>query len=298
MQHIRFSLSILLIIVSSSCATLNQANFRSMRPTRFEPLTLEPALEANELRVDLIRQSESVKVNDTTSEDRDTPYHPLGFDLGNGMFFDLNGNLSFRLDELLGVSDQDCWSAMETNRRKLRWPNQIYSFCDGYLTVRYPRNQREWELNHQATEGNTISVMYRNRLKYAVEFNDRDVVYRGRRRILETIHQDGEGQYYLKKGWWREHYRLVGDRLFLDRDYIIERTNDNRTLKIIKPGWFSRTLHTIEKSNDQIYIYDRNFRGIRIDFSENGISVYHNRKFAKGWQLTREASQPNNLELR
>lgn len=286
MRYNLYPLSLLLILLTGSCATLNVTEFRSTESTQFEPLKLEPALEANELRVDLIRQSESVQVNDSTSENSDTPYHPLGFDLGNGIFFDLNGNLSFQLDELLGVSDRDCWSVMETNRRNQRRPNRIYSFCNGYLTVRYPPGRRQRELNHQTTEGMITSVMFRNRLKYAVDFNGPDIVYRGRRRILETLHKAEEGQYYRKYGLWRDNYRLNGDRLLLDRDYIIERTNDNRTIRIIRPGWRGRTLYTIEKKTNQIYIYDRIFRGIRIDLSHDGISVYHNQRFMTGWKLT------------
>ena len=280
-RYIPFAL--LLTLMASSCATLNVSDIRSMNRVTFEPLSLQPALEASGLRIDLIRQTTDVQVNDSTTETHDTDYHPVGFDIGNGIFFDLNGNLSFRLETLLGVSGSECYEAMQTSRRHQRRADRIYTNCDGRLTVRYPPGRREREVNHRVIDGNTTSVMYRNRLLYAVEFREESLVYRGRRNKWETIHRSGEDQYYVRHGFWRNHYRLEGGQVFLDNDYIITQDDANRRIRIIRPGWLGRTFYTIERSENHIYIYGQGYRGKRIDLIPQGLDVYDNRRFSSGW---------------
>ncbi len=286
MRSIYFTLILLLVLLTGSCATLDITSLRDSERIPFEPLELHPHIETTELRIDLVRQTEEYQVNDTTKENRDTPYHPLGFDLGNGLFYDLSGNLSFRLDELLGITNRDCYSVKEISRRNQKKADRIYSFCDNELSVSYPPGRRQHELNHLVFNGKTTSVMYRSRFLYAVDFNDRTTVYRGKKRKWDTLHKSGENHYYRRKGWWRENFVLEGNRLDLNRDYILERTDKNRKIRILKPALFAtRTVLTIEKNADNLYIYDRGYSGKKIEFTGSGLIVFRNRIFESGWTL-------------
>ncbi|MEQ8532406.1 MAG: hypothetical protein RIB86_11165, partial [Imperialibacter sp.] len=65
-----------------------------------EPVVIRPAFDRYSLRADLIRQKTYSYINDQYHE-QPVSYHPLGFELGNGLFFDLNKNLSLDLAYLL-----------------------------------------------------------------------------------------------------------------------------------------------------------------------------------------------------
>jgi hypothetical protein len=274
-----------LALFTGSCATLNISDISN--PDRgFEPLRLEPAIETNDLRIDLVRHTSDVQINDSTTETHDTPYHPLGFNLGNGMFYDLNGNLSFRLDELLGIRENDCWSLEQTMRKRQKRADYVYSFCDNILDISYPPGRRKHYQYHRITEDNTTSVLFRNRLLYAVEFNDKTVVYRGKRRKWDTLVNKGENRYYRKMGWWRENFSLMDGTLYLDRDYFIELSEGNRKIRIIRPGFLiNRPLLTLSRTGQNLYIYDRRLAGTRIEFTEEGLNVYRNRTFIEGWKI-------------
>ena len=274
-----------LLLLTVSCATLDITGLQQGEKEAFEPLILKPSLEATGLRIDLIREQESYRVNDSIEEMRDSPYHPLGFDLGNGLFYDLDGNLSLRLEDLLGVRGNPCYSISHTRRKRQLWADQVFTFCQGELTVAYPPGKRERHVLRLEFDGNSTRVMHRIRLDYAVDFNDQTIVYRGKRRKWDTLHKRDENHYYRAKFLWRENYLLEGGHLDLNRKYLIELINQDRTLRVLRPGLFGyRTLTTIEKSGDNLYLFERGgFRGKRIVMTGNGLHIYQNRNFSEGW---------------
>ncbi len=279
-------LALILLIMSSSCATLNVADIRNLDRTEFEPLTLKPDAEIHEMRLDLIRQTYEHTVNDSTRETLDSPYHPLGFNLGNGMFYDLNENLCLRLDYLLGFSDQDCIDIKRIDRKNRKRPDCIYSFCDNTLTHTFPPGRIKQYQYHWVTDSGTTSVKRRNRILYEIQDDGSSVIYGKKRRKYDTIRQIDEHQYYLNHNKKRENYRLEGNRVYLEDDYIIELTDQNRKIEIKRRGLFrDRTWLTLEKGRDMLYIYGRNYSGRKIEFSENGIAVYRDRTFLTRWTL-------------
>ncbi len=252
----------------------------------FDSPTLKPALEATELRIDLLRQTDETQVNDTVTETENRPYHPLGFDLGNNLFFDLNGNLSLRVDGLLGIRNDPCWSAGYHNRKHQRRPDRVYSFCDEELTVAYPPSKRQHPVRRLITEDGTTTVKYRNRLLYAVDFKDRETVYRRRLNRLDVINQVDDNHFTTGKGLWRDDYRLEENRLLLGRDYIIEINDNNRQIRIIRPGWFrSHVLWTLERSQDCLYVYDRRYYGRKIAVMDGGVEVFRDVRFDYAWKV-------------
>jgi hypothetical protein len=276
----------ILILVISSCTTLSRIEIDNLERIKFEPLSLIPAIETNDLRIDMIRQSYENQINDSTAETLDTDYHPLGFDLGNGMFFDLNDNLCFRLDELLGLSELNCWSLEKNSRKRQLWSDCIFTFCNDSLSMTYPPGRRERYQNHRVTKNGTTSVMWRNRMLYAIDFDEDKVVYRYKRRKLDVVRKVDDNQYTLRSGFRNETFRLQGNRLLLKRNYIIEQSDDLKKIKIIRPGIFRyRVLLTVERGRESIYLYDRNYHGRKIVYTPDGLSVYQNKVFLTGWKL-------------
>jgi hypothetical protein len=278
--------ALILLILSSSCATLSVADIRNLDRTEFEPLTLKPDFEIHEMRLDLIRQTYEHTVNDSTLETLDSPYHPLGFDLGNGLFYDLNENLCFRLDYLLGYSDQDCFDIKRIDRRNRKRPDCVYTFCDNTLTRTYPPGRIKHYQYHWVTDGATTSVKRRNRILYDIKEDGSSVIYGKKRRKYDTIQRVDENHYYLNHNKKREKYQLEENRVYLENDYIIELTDQNRKIEIKRRGLFrDHTWLTLEKGRDILYIYGRNYSGKKIEFSYDGITVYRDKTFLTRWTV-------------
>ncbi len=275
----------ILLLLTTSCATLDMTGLQQGSREPFEALRLNPSLEATELRIDIIRNQESYQVNDSVEETINTPYHPVGFDLGNGMFFDLEGNLSFRLEDLLQLRGKPCYSLSQTSRKKQRRADQIFTFCNGELTVKYPPGHREHDVLRMEFRGNSTEIFYRNHLTYGVDFYEDKIVYRGKRRKWDTMHKSDDQHYYRKRLFWREDYQLKNDRLYLGRNLIIGLDDQNRKIRVMRQGLFStRTMLTIEKSGNHLYLIEKRNRGKRIEFTESGLKVYQNRYLLSGWQ--------------
>jgi hypothetical protein len=286
MRTIIYFPALLVALFLASCTSLSMTEIRDLPKTEFDPLRLEPAIETNNLRIDLVRQSHEEQVNDSTVTTEDTPYHPLGFDLGNGLFFDLNDNLSFRLDELLGVKGDNCWSVEKTvSKRQLR-ADYIWTVCGDTLSLSYPPGRRERYLHHTVNGQGTLSVMSKKHLLYAVDFGERQTVYRYKKRNLDVIEKTGENEYIQRQGLRKENFRLQGNRLLLNRGYIVELTDNNKKIKIIRPGWLSsRVVMTLEKGDNRLYIYDRNYHGRKLEFTGGGLTVYADSRFQGRWKL-------------
>jgi len=275
----------LLLIALCSCATLDKTDIRNLDRLPFEPLKLEPGMETNEIRLDLIRDTYDHTVNDTVTEVLDSPYHPLGFNLGNGLFYDLSDNLCLRVDYLLGVSERDCWVVRKSDNRRQRRPDLVYTYCHDSLFITYPPGRRKHYRHHLVSDREEIRVMHRNHLLYRVSFEGNTTSYGSRRRNWQTIRKADEDHYYLNRRR-RDNYRLVDNRIYLDKRYIIEQSPDRRTLKVLTRGWVrDRVVYTLEKSRDKLYIYDRKFNGSKIEFTGNGIDIYRDRRFMARWNL-------------
>ncbi|MCF8358475.1 MAG: hypothetical protein K9H26_06925 [Prolixibacteraceae bacterium] len=101
-------ISILLIVLVSGCSVLPRekqptAGFKELsRPAKFD---LKMGTELTNLRIDIFRNTkteESIDIlgNNKTGE-VEQDYHPLGFWLNEILFFDINGNLSLVVPEIL-----------------------------------------------------------------------------------------------------------------------------------------------------------------------------------------------------
>ena len=126
----------------SSCATLNISQIMNLEKTQFDSLCLIPDSEVNYLRIDLIRQTYE-DVNDSTT--KDTPYHPIGFNLGNGLFYDLNENLCLRLDYILEFSSDTNFEIQKINGPEKNRGITNYKFISDSLSVQYlPRKKKHY----------------------------------------------------------------------------------------------------------------------------------------------------------
>lgn len=274
-----------MILQGVSCATLNVNDIASLDRGAFEPLRLTPEIEPNYLRFDLIRKTEAKPVNDSASETVDLPYHPLGFYLGNGLFYDFNGNLTIRADYLLHAPAEG-FHIRKSGRPEKNKGITEYIYRPDTLYKQYPHRKKPIYQYHRLSENGVESFMYGHRLRYIVETTDSTIVYRGKRRKWDVLYRDGPDAYYLNRRRWVNHYRKSEEGLVLGSDYLVTLADGGRAIHIKRGGKKrDRLLYTIERDADRVFIYDRKKRGRMITFEGNSFLVYRNQTLLMRYEL-------------
>lgn len=259
----------------TSCATLDIAELNRLNQTKFDALQLTPATEPNELRVDVIRQIQST--GDSTAQTKLVPYHPLGFDLGNGLFFDVNQNLSFRIDQLLKFKNDHAFEIRHIARPQNNKGVTVYAMRNDSLTV-YPPNGRPRYYYHAVGSADSLSFLHRNRFMYNIVDSDSSLAYGNRRRFSNIIFQVDDDSYRLQRGRRRQYdYRLNDNSVFLEDDYIISLSDDQKRLEVLHVGARrTRLLYTAVRGENKIFFYDKHNRGTKIEFKDAGVDVFVN----------------------
>jgi hypothetical protein len=283
-QSLCFYIAIPVLCVS--CATLNVDEIKNLDKTVFHPLELKPGYEINRLRIDLIRRTYTENVNDSVTETKDTPYHPLGFDLGNGLFFDLNENLCIKMDYLMGFSADDNFEIHQVYRGNHKRGIAVYKFSNDTLKENYSYGKNLHYRYHLVRGGHGMTVMYKKRTKYSISLSDTSAIYSENRAKPRIIQQAGKDQYDLNIRKRKDHFRKTGSDVFLNKDYIVSLSDDNLTL-VIKNPYKKRNnvLYTLVKNDKCLFIYNKRYSGIKIEMNKNNILLYRNNILSTKFEL-------------
>ena len=279
-------LTLSLAIVATACSTLNPREIQNLNRVAFAPLELAPSVEPTDLRLDVLRQVR------TTHDNSGTHYYPisndpLGFNLGNGLFYDLNENFSLRLDELLGyASDQP----FALQKMEVPLPNQgyrTYTFVHDSLTRNSSEKSRSHYLYHRVGPPDSVSYMNGNALDYVIVRRDSVLACRNRRKVKKEIIGLGEGRFTLEVG--RREYDFVqkNDQIDLQSHYLVALSDGDKIMTIYRLNRKGRrnSLYTLIRSRDALYVFNGKLRGQKIIFENGGISVFQNKKLVVKYGL-------------
>jgi hypothetical protein len=278
--------AILLVVFCSACSTLNITEIKNLEKKEFDSLKLNPEVEPNDLRIDIIRHTDNNRVNDSTTQTESTPYHPLGFDFGNGLFYDLSGNLSLRVDYLLNYSCEHDFVIERIDNPERKKSITKYTFHNDSLMISFPPKEKTHFIYHSTKLGDSLSVMNRKRLEYAIVKIDSSVVYRGERRVWNTIFQCDHDICYLDKKREGNKFQKIGKEIHLEDFYFIVESEDGKTLEVKSHGrkhdW---TLFTIIKGDKEWFIYDSKYLGMKFEYKGNDFLVYQNNRLVTKYVL-------------
>lgn len=271
----------------AGCSTMSVREISSLERVPFEPLRIQPSVEPNNLRVDVIRQTEPTTTGNGV-QTTDVPYDPLGLDLGNGLFYDLNENFSLRLDYLLDFKDADAFELKKTTTPFFDSGFTLYSLAHDTLTISRPPGKKVRYQYHRSGSEDSSYFRRRNGSGYTIVQRDSALVQRNQRRVTEGIYQVDDENFYLQRRRKKIDYRLVGEEVHLRDRYIVALTNQNKTLGIYRPtSKGKRLIQTIEKSRDKILVYNTRFMGNRLEFSANGLRILRGKKLVAQYELER-----------
>lgn len=280
---------IVLLFLGSACSSLDMAEIARQQKDSFAPLILVPEIEPNSMRLDVIRQKQS-SLQDSLGIDENERYHPLGFDLGNGLFFDLNKNISLKVHELIGFDAEQNFKLQEISQQLIGKGDVDYELRNDSLWVKQSFFAKR--LQYARSEQNdSISFFGKKRLKYAIVETDTSIVYRGRLFARNIIWKKGDHLFFLDKKMKRKKYELADGEVMLGDDYKLSLASDKTRLEIKKQGWMrDRTIYNIEKSGNTTYVYDRYGFGWKIVRNDNELLVFYGKKLFVKYSLVSHES--------
>lgn len=267
---------LLFILIVSSCKKLDIHEIKSIEKSPFDDLQLFPDYESNELRIDIIRRITVFYIDEDTYTEEPVPYHPAGLNLGNGLFYDLNGNLSLRIDYLLNFSaDQSFEIKKNINPSNIKH-RFLYTYINDGLTITRQSKNTSKHQYHVERSVDSTAFLFRNRLLYSIINSDTSMLYRRKNKRPIGIYKLEEGKFYIGKNKKNRAYQLNNNSLSLAKDYLIHLSTDKKSIIINSRSRILKSknpLFTIEKNKDLLFIYNSKHRGKRIEFIDQGLQA-------------------------
>lgn len=289
--------AILIMLWLQSCSTLNIAELsKPSNLQQMDSLNLKTGYELYKLRIDLIRNTTTETVGtssgrnaSTTTQTVDVPYHFLGVYLFDGVFLDLNNNLSVNVIHLLNNNGDGDFEIRQKTKFKEKSP----------FTYAVTRQGNSATCEQKSLIGKNISDISFSDNKVTIEgkglsrdqdiiLNPNGIVYDphgifgklSRTEIVKTNY----GLIVPRFGKDIEFTQPYYNTIELDRNTTVKSYGDK--IEFIYTGLFgSKTIYTLLKLKDGYVFYDKKKRGVRIKLINNQVFVEENGKIINYFEL-------------
>jgi hypothetical protein len=274
---VRTTLLLTTLLLFTACMTrhLDVQQIRNLNKIPFEPLSLRPGWEVDPFRIDVIRQTETETDTDSTSSTVDVPHHPAGFYLGNGLFMDLNHNLSLLMPYFLQL-DTDAPFLLEEGPPNGVLDVKQYRFSGDSLTYTTAAHKRTRHVYDRRINADTVHYNWDNTLYRVVQQDTQLVVQRGKRGYVDIV-REGEDAFRYQQRRPSIYRRESAQGLNLADEYLVWLSDDQRTISILqKPRRKAAEptlLYTIERSQDTVMVYNRRFYGLQLARTADGTCI-------------------------
>ncbi|MCP4135411.1 MAG: hypothetical protein GY754_30860 [bacterium] len=261
---------VLPLILLASCATLKQTDLPAHAGrVDFEPQQVKLDYDVFFLRIDLFRQTTMRSNTQTHLDGNDTvpkPYHYIGVDIGNGIFFDANMNLSLDLLKLMQVDKNKDFKVIEKG--------------DGILSsdTEWIKNGSDATIDYGGFWGSEIEI----------EVKENGAVVKGYQEIVVEPNKISYYPYGISSSGSKS--TIVGTpagaqisdlkisknedgSLNLGKDLIVR--NEGKKIIFKLSRWLGSDMeYVLIRDKNRIIFYDpKNFKGIKIDIIANKVLV-------------------------
>ncbi|WP_236974240.1 hypothetical protein [Membranihabitans maritimus] len=239
-------------------------------------LKLEPDYDLYELRIDLYRKEKSANSAQETREEED--YNPLGFFLGEGLFYDLNGNLSFDVIRLLGIDRFSNFEIMQNT------PNMFGAMQEKYFTKRgsefFKSNQKGSKSVFGSNRiikrnGQNIEVQDGPLNKFTIEKNNDKLALKNflSNRTIEKI---GPSRYRIGGFLVDENIEEREGIIVLDDDFRLKKEGKDIIIEQNQFWSFSEVWRISRTEENILYIYRRDRLIMKIFHFDNSVVMEQN----------------------
>lgn len=284
MKKSNYILIILILLTFGCSVTSNISEIKELSKTRFDSLSIQPDVELHDLRIDIIRQTTQERVNDSTTLNKVVPYNFLGFNLGNGLFYDLNNNLSLRIDYLLNIDTKNDFEIQKTYS-KSKW-NRNYKSQQGKFSIGNSNKKKMYELLQVDKYKDSLSISYRNKHRYSIVTSDSLTKLISKKAVLDRIQKKDKNFYYQKYKKRVDEYKLLDKAIILNDRYKITQNENGDIIQIYSIGQKRDfLLYCIIQDDKNTFIYNNKFYGLKIIKDSNKFTLYYNDKIGYEYKI-------------
>ena len=245
-----------------------------------ERLGLQMDVEPFNLREDIIRNTEAIedKVNKK-------PYYPLGFHICNGIFLDLNGNLSFDIAELFNITKVSRFKVVE--KTNLLFNNEMFTVKKEDNKIKRERKSfLNKDVENIEFKGDTISIKENGLFSQdmTICFNPKKLVYDSPSiffNLYGSIIKESDHSFITQYRTFDNRIEQINNNLIISD----KKRKITRLANMIEFEFPGIKKFSVIRINDG-YIYQTGYNVLeRIKIEPDKIEVYENNKLCKSFIL-------------
>jgi hypothetical protein len=273
---------IISIVFLNSCATLNQNEIKTAPHKLIEEQQLLPMLDYFGERLDILRNKTEVRGGANSEGTEDMPYHDAGFYLGNGLFYDLNGNLCMLpLYPFFDLKND----FVIHKKYKSSVINSSYSIIktDSLVSIKAD-NKIGFTKNYEVKVNDSLIIFVKGKLmKMELLKKPSGSFYYKRALANEDIHKTKNG-FSIKKLLSKDYYTVKGNEISL-ADQVKVKYRENM-IEVYQNGWSKPLLkYQILVNENSMIIYDTKYRGFKLEKQGEVLKVYKNQKIKVVYEM-------------
>lgn len=282
--HNNFISKVLMLALIICCSCVSTSTITDAERQNFKPSVLSSGYDLTDMRIDIIRQTkDATDINGNTVKE-DVAYSPIGYKLGNGMFYDLNGNLAFLISDLFNLTKDDNYSLIDFHGKETSNYKTTFTKINNSHTITKPL---PFPLASQTTIDFTDTLINVKHFlsNYKIKLTDTTLTYNGT--LFKTTIQKTANGFIQNSLFDKSKYIQSENTIYLDNNYEI--VNKGNVIEIYS-RFFSKTgslLYKIIRSNNKIEVFHYKYKEYEIDLTENKIDIIGNSYWKKTFRFER-----------
>ncbi len=282
MKYSNIIIPIVLAVILSSCATLNKSEIMQAGPVEPDKVQLKPHLDIYGERIDIVRKTVDREGGESGSGE-DMPYHDAGFYLGNGLFYDLNGNLSILPFDLMQLTNQTSFTVRKINHKKPFNREIVFSRDLASFSVKVEKGIG-FSSYVSVIQDDSVTELSKGKLGTKALILKRNGSYKYKQVLAGEDIKKTKNGYTIKSLLNTENYVKNYNEIYLNDDLVVKK--QGKTISIYKRTWGSSTLLMEMKfAKNTFFIYNDKFRGLKFEKKENVLKVSENQKLIHTYSL-------------
>ncbi|WP_462281786.1 hypothetical protein [Salinivirga cyanobacteriivorans] len=271
------------IVGLTGCATLNQSEINKANRVQPDSLELTPMLDIYGQRIDIVRNKTDRDRSTEGEGSEEVPYHDAGFYLGNGLFYDLNGNLCLLIPKIMGIKNDQPFHITKKDHTTLFNRITALKRDNNSFTARIKKGIG-FSVHYNIHQTDSVTELIKGKLSNQKLVLNTNGDYEYERALAgEDIQKTARG-YYIKNLLNRDDYIKKDHALVLKNDLTIRHRKN--AIEILKLGWGKeQLLYQMIFTENAILIYNNKYTGYKIAFkNQNTLEVYNNQRLIKTYQ--------------
>ncbi len=272
-------LFVFISLALAGCSVLKPTGVEPELRTTPAPLTTRPGYDIYNLRADIVRQQTTTMVNEVYMTEP-MPYNKIGMRIGNGLFFDMNNNLSIDLLRMLDADESVEFTITKTyykHNGELSGRQQVHKREGGWYCISTggPSSVNPEKCIEIKSAEDSLLFTRKNRELYTITASAEQISLSRKGKTLERIRQEPGGQYASGVKRTGKLFLTDSASVYLGSRYLVTRDEKEKEVRIYERRKKSnRLIKTVVESDKQLLVTSGRRNEMRIVWNEAKLTVF------------------------